>query len=194
MPDTAAGCSSAGLPSSIGAADGRLAGRVYRGRYPATPTDTDTTLSVDCASAVVRRTGRPVSAARPRPPPAQSLGLSSGRCIEHRSGADDRHIPGMSRPPINGGMGQALTALGRHSPFVVASRRSITRMSLGDEAVDGLVGVVLKGRVGQVGEDIRLVDQGTLQLVGRAGVEHATRKVRVGDTVDQSLCAILKFV
>ena len=25
---------------------------------------------------------------------------------------------------------------------------------LGDEAVDGLVGVVLKGRVGQVGEDV----------------------------------------
>jgi hypothetical protein len=42
-----------------------------------------------------------------------------------------------------------------------------------DEAVDGLVGVVLKRRVGQVGEDICLVDHGTLHLAGRAGVEHA---------------------
>ena len=39
-------------------------------------------------------------------------------------------------------------------------------MSLGDEAVDGLVSVVLKRRVGEVGEDVCLVDQGTFQRVG----------------------------
>ncbi len=39
---------------------------------------------------------------------------------------------------------------------------------LGEKAVDGLVGVVLKGWVGQIGEDVRLVDRGTLERVGRA--------------------------
>src|ERR1700685_1922299 len=67
-------------------------------------------------------------------------------------------------------------------------------MSSGDEAVDGLVGVVLEGRVGQVGEDVRLVDQGAGELVGRAGVEHAARQGRVGDAVDQSPRAHVKFV
>jgi len=65
---------------------------------------------------------------------------------------------------------------------------------LGDEAVDGLVGVVLKGRVGQVGENVRLVNHGTLQLAGWAGVEHATRQGRVDDAIDQSLCAHVKLV
>src|SRR5208282_5143002 len=69
-----------------------------------------------------------------------------------------------------------------------------TRMSSCDEAVDGLVGVVLKRRVGQIGEDVRLVDHGTFQRVGRAGVEHAARQGRVGDAVDQSLRAHVKFV
>src|ERR1019366_7096551 len=67
-------------------------------------------------------------------------------------------------------------------------------MSLGDKAVDGLVGVVLEGRVGQVGEDVRLVDQGTGDRVGRAGVEHAALQGRVGDAVDQSPRAHVKFV
>src|ERR1700761_5101114 len=65
---------------------------------------------------------------------------------------------------------------------------------LSDEAVDGFVGVVLKRRVSQVGEDVRLVDQGTLELVGRAGVEHAAGQGRIGDAVDQSLRAQVKFV
>ena len=52
--------------------------------------------------------------------------------------------------------------------------------------MDGLVGVVLKRRVGQIGEDVRLVDQGTLKRVGHAGVEHAARQGRVGDAVDHS--------
>ncbi len=43
--------------------------------------------------------------------------------------------------------------------------------------MDGLVGVILKGWVGQIGEDVRLVDQGSLKLVGRAGVEHGSRQV-----------------
>ena len=60
--------------------------------------------------------------------------------------------------------------------------------------MDGLVGVVLKGRVGQVGEEVCLVDHGTFQRVGRAGVEHAARQGRVGDAVDQSLRAHVKFV
>ena len=36
--------------------------------------------------------------------------------------------------------------------------------------------------------------KGPFKLVGRAGVEHATRQGRVGDTVDQSLRAHVKFV
>ena len=50
------------------------------------------------------------------------------------------------------------------------------RPGLGDEAVDGLVGVVLKRQVGQIGEDVCLVDHGTRKLKGfgpAAGVEHA---------------------
>ncbi|HTP21042.1 MAG TPA: hypothetical protein VMJ65_15665, partial [Solirubrobacteraceae bacterium] len=64
----------------------------------------------------------------------------------------------------------------------------------GDEAVDGLVGVVLKQRVGQVGEEVCLVDHGTFERVGRAGVEHAAGQGRVGDAVDESLRAHIKFV
>ena len=60
--------------------------------------------------------------------------------------------------------------------------------------MDGLVGVVLKGRVGQVWEDVRLVDQGTGESVGRAGVEHATRQGGVDDAVDQSPRTHVKFV
>ena len=52
--------------------------------------------------------------------------------------------------------------------------------------MDGLVGVVLERRVGQVGEEVRLVDQGAAHLVGWAGVERAAGQVRVGDTVDES--------
>ncbi len=72
--------------------------------------------------------------------------------------------------------------------------RVIAQTPLGDEAVDGLVGVVLKGRVGQIGENVGLVNHGTLQLAGRAGVEHATRQGRVDDAIDQSLCAHVKLV
>ena len=66
--------------------------------------------------------------------------------------------------------------------------------SLVDEAVDGLVGVVLKGCVGQVGEDVRLVNQGTGESVGRAGVEYATRQGGIYDAVDQSPRTHVKFV
>ena len=80
-----------------------------------------------------------------------------------------------------------------HGPWFAHADRSVcacfAQTSLVDEAVDGLVGVVLIGRVGQVGEDVRLVDHGALQLAGRAGVEHAARKPWVGDAVDESLCA-----
>ena len=60
--------------------------------------------------------------------------------------------------------------------------------------MDGFAGVVLKGRVGQVGEEVCLVDHGTGELVGRAGVEHAARQARIGNTIDQSLRAHVKFV
>ena len=76
----------------------------------------------------------------------------------------------------------------------VESGRRATRERLGDEAVDGLVGVVLKGRVGQVGEEVGLVEQGTFERVGRAGVEQAARQGRVGDAVDQSLRPYVKLV
>ncbi|WP_329353233.1 DNA polymerase Y family protein [Streptomyces sp. NBC_01261] len=81
----------------------------------------------------------------------------------------------------------------RFGPGVIGPAATSGRR-LDDEAVDGLVGVVLKRRVGQVGEDVRLVDQGALQLVGRACVEHAAGQVRVGDAVDQSFRADLKLV
>ena len=42
-------------------------------------TGADTTLSVDRASAMVRRVARPVGAARPEPTPAQRTRRSSGR-------------------------------------------------------------------------------------------------------------------
>ena len=80
-------------------------------------------------------------------------------------------------------------------PFVENGPRVIAQeASFGDEAVDGLVGVVLKRRVGQIGQDVRLVDQRTLKRVGRAGVEHAARQGWVGDAVDQSPRAHVKFV
>jgi hypothetical protein len=46
-----------------------------------------------------------------------------------------------------------------HSTIGLQSAR--LRTTFGDEAVDGLVGVVLEGRVGQVGEEVCLVDHGT---------------------------------
>jgi dihydropteroate synthase len=51
----------------------------------------------------------------------------------------------------------------------IASRSGVSP----DEPVDGRVGVILKGGVGQVREDARLVDQGTGERVGGAGVEGA---------------------
>jgi len=60
--------------------------------------------------------------------------------------------------------------------------------------MDGLVRVVLKGRIGQIREDPRLVDHGTRQLADGTGVEHTTRKIRVGDTVDESRRTHFKFV
>ena len=41
--------------------------------------------------------------------------------------------------------------------FSLTAPRVIPETASSDEAVDGLVGVVLEGRVGQVGEDVRLV-------------------------------------
>src|SRR5579872_6679120 len=70
--------------------------------------------------------------------------------------------------------------------------RSLTWLS--DEAVDGLVGVVLKRRVADAGDEFGLVDHRTIQLVGRAGVERAARQGRVGDTVDEPLRSHVKFV
>lgn len=60
----------------------------------------------------------------------------------------------------------------------------ITRMPLGDETVDGLVSMILKGWVGEFGEDFHLVKQGTLKRVSRAGVEHSARQSRVSDTIN----------
>ncbi len=41
--------------------------------------------------------------------------------------------------------------------FSLTAPRVIPQTASSDEAVDGLVGVVLEGLVGQVGEDVRLV-------------------------------------
>ena len=50
--------------------------------------------------------------------------------------------------------------------------------------MDGLVGMVRKGRVGQVGEDVLLVDQRTLHLVGRAGLPLVSGPSAIHRTAD----------
>ncbi len=104
------------------------------------------------------------------------------------------------RPCLEGGRIHKASQLGvvddarREIRLAIGLQSTRLRTTFGDEAVDGLVGVVLKRRVGQVGEEVCLVDHGTFQRVGRAGVEHAARQGRVGDAVDQSLRAHVKFV
>jgi len=135
-----------------------------------------------------------------------ALGLDRGddRVAARGVTATDEHMGAPIGQREGGGFADAAVApvirAVLHARSVVLMRslfwifEVFTRMSLGDKAVDGLVGVVLEGQVGQVGEDVRLVDQGTGDRVGRAAVENATRQGRVGDAVDQSPRAHVKFV
>ncbi len=99
-------------------------------------------------------------------------------------------VPGLGHASSD----EVATRRDRASRCDIRGRRFVARSSVGDEAVDGLAGVVLEGRIGQVGEDVRLVDHGTIQLADRARVEHATREFQVNGTVDDPPRAHFEFV
>src|ERR1700691_6698008 len=67
--------------------------------------------------------------------------------------------------------------------FRPAAQAPSSDWSGGDEAVDGLVGVVLERGVSEVGEDVGLVGDGSGDGAGGAGVEQAASKGGVGDAV-----------
>jgi hypothetical protein len=79
-------------------------------------------------------------------------------------------------------------------PNGTAAVLKIRECLLGNEAVDGVVGVVLKDGLARSGKMSAWSTTGPLEDFPPAGVEHAAAQGRVGDTVGQSLRAHVKLV